>query len=497
MRLKIASRKSDLARIQAYMVGDALVRANPKIKVSFNFRASLGDLNQNDPLWKMPEKGVFTEDFYDDLVKGECDIVVHSWKDLPTGTRDATEIAATLPRADMRDLLIVKKSALSKISAKRKLQVLSSSPRREYNLKPFLMNHWPNGLNQVEFIPVRGNVPTRIKKLIEGESDALILAKAGLDRLLSAPQEEFQQTQKDLRSYLQRCDWMVLPLSENPAAAAQGALAIEIKRGRGDLQELLREIHSGETYSAVVKERSILSSYGGGCHQKIGVSVLPREFGEVIYLKGLTDDGRVLDSVEVTRTGAPLPKPKSLDAVFPIEPKVASWFERRSLAVTDRSNEPLWIARADALPEGWVPKSFVWASGLETWKKLAKRGLWVNGSSESLGEDESQRLEILAGGHIPWVKLSHDDGVAATQNEFLATYQLVPKEEAPNLEGKTHFYWMSGSSFLRAVSLEPRLRGAYHFCGPGNTYRIIRQNLGAEGRVFVSLSHSEWLKEMK
>ncbi|MEQ1878512.1 MAG: hydroxymethylbilane synthase, partial [Bdellovibrionia bacterium] len=409
--------------------------------------------------------------------------------------RSGSEIAATLARADMRDLMLVKESAYEKLKKSRTLKVLTSSPRREYNLKPFLKSHWPLGLDSVSFEPVRGNVPTRIKKLIEGDSDALILAKAGFDRLLSAEGAEFDETRVELRRHLTVCRWMILPLSENPGAAAQGALAIEIKRGRPDLQELLHEIHDGETYRSVFREREILSSYGGGCHQKIGASVLPREYGDVVFLKGLTDDGRVLDSTELVRKNSTWPKPDSNQAIFPLETK-ASFFDRESVVVSDRSASPLWIARADALPTGWTPSNFVWASGLETWKKLAERGVWVNGSSEGLGEDENQRLEILAGGMVPWVKLSHDEGVSGTTHEFLATYKLVPKASKPDIQGKTHFYWMSGSSFLHAVALEPAIRNAYHFCGPGNTLGIIQKNLGPEGHVWVFLNHKQWLKEM-
>src|SRR5690606_12634019 len=109
MKLRIAARSSDLARIQAISVGEALLEssraAGARLEIEYAFRQSLGDANLHDPLWKMPEKGVFTEDFRDDLLSGACDLVVHSWKDLPIDARSETMIAATLPRADLRDLL--------------------------------------------------------------------------------------------------------------------------------------------------------------------------------------------------------------------------------------------------------------------------------------------------------------------------------------------------------------------------------------------------------
>src|SRR5690349_14814080 len=105
MKIKIGSRRSDLARVQALAVGRALKKAHRDLEVVHSFKESLGDKNLSDPLWKMPERGVFTEDFVDDLIQGRCDVVVHSWKDLPAEPRTETAIVATLPRADQRDLL--------------------------------------------------------------------------------------------------------------------------------------------------------------------------------------------------------------------------------------------------------------------------------------------------------------------------------------------------------------------------------------------------------
>ena len=133
MRVTLASRRSELARIQAYQVGDALRLAAPHTEVSYSFHESLGDLNQNDPLWQMPEKGVFTQDFRAGLLRGDFDLVVHSWKDLAIEDDPDTEIAATLPRADARDLLLVPGSRWPEIERTGAMSILTSSPRRGYN----------------------------------------------------------------------------------------------------------------------------------------------------------------------------------------------------------------------------------------------------------------------------------------------------------------------------------------------------------------------------
>jgi hydroxymethylbilane synthase len=203
MKLRLSSRQSALAQAQAFQVGSALTKAFPELEIEYLFRESLGDKNLTDPLWKMPEKGVFTEDFFRDLVDNKTDLVVHSWKDLPTEVKSETQIAATLPRADQRDLLLFKKKSLKK----QNLQIFSSSPRRVLNIGSFLKKALPWNFDNLNFQNVRGNIPTRIQKLLDDESvDGLVLAKAALDRLLT--EVRFTEVQLSIRNALEKLEWM-------------------------------------------------------------------------------------------------------------------------------------------------------------------------------------------------------------------------------------------------------------------------------------------------
>ncbi len=511
MRLKIAARQSDLAKLQAYQVAEAICAKNPDVKVEFQFRASLGDLNQQDPLWKMPERGVFTEDFVQDLEAGKCDMVVHSWKDLPTEARKNSQVVATLPRVDLRDVLLFRKDRLSEAleGRSRNLRVLTSSPRRAYNLAPFLKEYLPFTPSDVEFVSVRGNIPTRLKKLLIEDADALVVAKAALDRLLGSPQEEFAQTRSEMRDVLNRCEFMVLPLSLNPTAAAQGALAIEIKNERKDLIELLSSIHCSKTFEAVNLERNVLSGYGGGCHQKIGVSILPREYGNVMFLRGLTDSGEVLNQASVSR---PLdqslkqpPVQNSRPRIWPEDPKESFFFNREAVIIKSKKLDAadlVWIARENAWPEGLsLREKLVWCAGLQTWKKLAARGLWVHGTSDSLGESELPNIDTLVGRSIKMTKLTHAEAPEIGPMTNLATYKLVPKASAAAIaeqfEGKTHFFWMSGSTFDEAIKHQPRLRDANHACGPGHTYTHLRKTLGDNAKIEIHLGYEAWKRSLK
>ncbi|MGZ3774332.1 MAG: hydroxymethylbilane synthase [Pseudobdellovibrionaceae bacterium] len=524
MRLKISARKSDLARLQAYMVGDSLKKAHPSLEIEYRFKESLGDKNLTEPLWKIPEKGVFTEDFFEELVRGETDMVVHSWKDLPTEHKSETKIAATMPRADQRDLLLLKTSHFEKIKTSQHLQVYSSSPRREYNLMDFFKSHLPLSLESVKFESVRGNIPTRIRKLLENpDVDGLIVAKAALDRLLTAPQEEFKEVQQLLSSYLQQLTWAVLPLTINPNAAAQGALAVEILSERKDLEKILQSIHDETTFQCAQKERALLAGFGGGCHQKIGVAVLSRPYGYIKILKGLTDQGQVLNTKSLSRlTEIPTEINNDISNEIDIENEKSPTFsaeelwcnenkvERTSLPFQSlpESVNALYVARTEAWPETLKSPGFVWAAGTKTWKNLAQKGIWVHGCSESLGETEDARIDILAeaktGTKLNWAKLSHEEGFESegTKNSMplIATYSLRPSENLNSLHGKKSFFWSSGSQFLQAMKEAPEILQQYHACGPGNTYKVIRaymekHNAFDPSHLKIFLDQEDWRQQ--
>lgn len=495
MRVIIAARRSALARLQAHLVAQSLQHAYPQLDITFHFRESLGDQQLDKPLWQMPEKGVFTEDLRAELAAQSCDLVVHSWKDLPVEENPQTEIVATLPRADARDLLLVREDRWPQIVNSGIISLLTSSPRRTQNLKSFLPSALPAEIHTVNFVPVRGNIPTRVQKMWQQDADGLILAKAALDRLLEADAEEFTETKAELRRALAQCRWMVLPLATNPTAPAQGALAIEIARQRMDLREMLARINCPATFTAVTRERELLRRHGGGCHQAIGVSVLERPYGEITIVRGLDERGNELAELSLQ---AARPRPAKIERALLWPPQLADndWFAREPIpAEPPDATIALWLAKADALPSDWPIslRQIVWASGLQTWRRLAERGIWVNGSAESLGEQEAPRLETLAGRALEWRKLSHADSGENGAWPTVATYQLQPHAESPALAGYEYFFWTSGSNFARALMANPWLRDKTHFCGPGNTQAAL-ERAGVAPHVF--LDYQQWLAEM-
>ena len=114
MKIRILSRKSDLAVIQAYEFGEVLLSKYPSLKSNYITKSTSGDIDLKTPLSQMPSEGVFTNDLRDELIKKNCDLIIHSWKDLPLDVGNQTEVAITLDRADPRDLLFIKKKVYKK-----------------------------------------------------------------------------------------------------------------------------------------------------------------------------------------------------------------------------------------------------------------------------------------------------------------------------------------------------------------------------------------------
>ena len=153
--VRIISRKSDLAIIQAESVGELLKENVEGEDITYLHKETFGDIDQKTPLKDLPEIGIFTQDIRNSLINGEADIAVHSWKDLPIEIGPETQIAATIERADMRDIFFLKKKNVEKIIKEGKLKVLTSSPRRSYNLEPFLKKALPYPIQKIDFEDIR------------------------------------------------------------------------------------------------------------------------------------------------------------------------------------------------------------------------------------------------------------------------------------------------------------------------------------------------------
>ncbi len=499
MKIRVLSRKSDLAIIQAREFSEYLQSKHPFVEIDFLTRSTSGDKDLKTPLSEMPTEGVFTNDLRDELINNKCDLIVHSWKDLPIEVGDKTKIAATLKRADKRDILFLKKN---KTMDSNKITILCSSPRRQYNLENFIKNYLPQKIDKVNFENIRGNIPTRFKKFLENpDSDGFIVAKAAIDRLLLNNYPEFNELKTTLKKYINECLWSVLPLSINPCSPGQGALAIETRIKDNELNKILNDINVSKDYSNVIEERNILKNYGGGCHQKIGVSYISHKLGLVVSKRGEDESGNHFESWNLVNSKDFDFSCNNINEIYPEDLKSYKIFSRKQLNenisdVSNLENKCIYISRISSIQDDIKLRSnnIIWASGLRTWKNLAERGMWVNGTSDGLGEDFENNINSLT--NFPWIKLTHSDSPDSSIKNKIETYRLEPIGFEIDIQKKKYFYWMSSSAFKTTIEKYPEIIKKYHFCGPGNTYNEILKILGEDKNLFVELSYDSWKNKL-
>ena len=259
--LVIGSRGSKLALWQAEQTREGLRRLNPEVEVHIEIIKTTGDV-KNDPLSVIGGKGVFTKELEDALIDGRIDIAVHSLKDLPTILPQGLSIAAICEREDARDALVLRAGVRngSLLDLPDRAVVGTSSQRRLAQLKALRRD--------VVVKDLRGNVDTRIRKLDEGQYDAVILASAGLVRL--GLQERISAR---------------IAVSEMLPAVGQGAIAVETRGDNEFAFQSASRLDHHETRLACLAERAFLRSLGGGCQLPIAAhAVLDRD---VLKLEGL------------------------------------------------------------------------------------------------------------------------------------------------------------------------------------------------------------------
>lgn len=236
-KIKIGTRGSKLAIAQTKIVENALKQEFPNLQTEIVIIHTKGDKILDKPLSEIGDKGLFINEFEEALFNKQIDIAIHSAKDLPSELKDGLEIICTPKRADAMDVLISKKD-LKNISI-----VGTSSPRRDFYIKKYFPN--------AEVKMIRGNIDTRLKKLANGEYDAIVLAKAGLDRL-KLPTEEFDIKIFDIESFL--------------PAACQGIIAVEARRDF-EYSNQLRQINDEQTFLQYKIEREVLKSLQVNCSE--------------------------------------------------------------------------------------------------------------------------------------------------------------------------------------------------------------------------------------
>lgn len=243
--LTVATRGGDLAIAQTQIVISALEKTYPDIQIKVRKITTKGDRDKRTALWDLKSSGFFTTQVEDALLAGEADFAVHSFKDLPTRERRGLTIAAVCDRKFAEDCLMASVPVGSIQQLRQSAKIGTSSLRRAAQIK-----HLRADLNPA---PIRGNVPTRIKHLQKGKFDAIILARAGIERL-------------GLSRKISLCfdPQLFIP------APAQGALAVQTRTDDPAATELIAAIDDEKLRTITFAERQVLVTMQCGCHAPVG-----------------------------------------------------------------------------------------------------------------------------------------------------------------------------------------------------------------------------------
>ena len=268
-KVVIATRESQLALWQAYHIQDRIKELFSDIEVEINKMTSRGDVILDKPLALIGGKGHFTKELEDAMLEGRANLAVHSLKDVPTFIPDGLKLAAVTKRADQSDLFLSHKyesfdslpkgAVVGTTSLRRRMQLLAKRP-------------------DLVVKDLRGNVNTRLRKLKEGQYDAIILAFIGLERL---------DLIKDI-PYTQKLEFMLPPMG-------QAALGIEILDNNSFLDEVANALNDKETFICTKVERDFVSKIGAGCSAPVAVNAkISGDTVEVKALIGYPDGTKIL-----------------------------------------------------------------------------------------------------------------------------------------------------------------------------------------------------------
>ena len=283
MKLVVGTRGSNLALVQTNWVVDQLKKENPGVEFEVKIIKTKGDLIKDLPLDKIGDKGLFVKEIEKSLLDGEIDMAVHSMKDMPSYLPEGLKLAHSPQREDPRDALIFKEGYKSLDDLPQGARIGTGSKRRKYQL----LKHRPD----LEIVPIRGNIETRIKKIETEKLDGVVLAASGLRRA----------GLDDKIDYYIPTDIM-LP------APAQGILALEIREDDKETEKIIDSIKDDITKIQIDAERGFLIGVNGSCHIPMGAYCEIE--GEKITLTGLYGDGEGKKIVVQSQVGTLADAPK-------------------------------------------------------------------------------------------------------------------------------------------------------------------------------------------
>jgi len=471
----LSGRSSMLSKVQISKVRDKINTLMPWVNTEVNYIDTRGDKLVDIPLHTQEGTDFFTDNLTKGLKNQEIDIAVHSLKDLSSEHFFGGTHFAIIDRDEVRDLVVFNENIINLLQTGRRIRIGTCSFRREGMASDFLKKGLPSFGQEtnIEILPIRGNIDTRIKKLSEGLYDGIILAFAGINRMLAS--DEYREHFKLLLSGKRI---MVLPLLDCTPAPCQGAIAAESSHENVNASYVLNGINNTELYLECTDEKKIASKYGSGCIQKFGVTTVKFGTQTAVYANGIDSENKEinewygLNKINLQISDQEIINSDELGFVG-AKTTISSGTLVQSKAV--------FISHIAAIEKQDIDysKIRVWAAGSETWKKLAAKNIWVEGCADSLGFNSI--VSIL---FTPLVDI-RDDIIILTNKESserwaqsniksMATYSIHYKSdlmERYKLKYARLIFWTCFAHYNHVREILPS--GVLHACLPGKTAELL------------------------
>jgi len=496
--LKLGSRQSPLAIAQSRIVKQLLEDDHPDVQIDIVGMDTRGDRDRNTPLSQTNDADFFNAELDAALRAGDIDFCVHSLKDLAIERPEDFVIAAIPERENPRDVVLFRPDAAEKIARGEPLVIGTSSVRRAAGIKRFLPEVLPHTDKPavIKTTDLRGPIDQRLQHLQDDADqngsepmDGIVMALAGLNRLYL--DREGAEIIEPLLAGLRR---VVLPVSEFPCAPGQAALAVECRADDGNTRLLLGSIHDETAARSVLTERALLAQQPASAQNAYSATALPHPLFDVLLWTSDDDES----NLHWMTPAAPAASRPWNDEAWRSERT------RRPQPVTTAINNApaLFIAHANALPDDLTPAGHIWTSGISSWKKLAARGVWVEGCAENLGFEyfktqfDTQVLELPQ--WAEWTALTHKDAVPSWAESgigvIIPTYRIEDEAEPDadtreRIHASSHFFWGSFGEYEALHKWVPD--HAHHACGPGKTLQALLDDGIYDVEPFPS--RAEWL----
>lgn len=475
----IAGRGSWLSLCQIELFRNKVLEVFPDLKMKVKIALTAGDKDQLKPLHLVEGENFFTEDIQECLRNGTADFAVHSMKDVSSLSFFKQNKYAIIDRDELHDIAIFNPEVLNKIEKNEPIVLGTSSPRRSLMATRFLKNHLPQSSTPVNIqaIPVRGNVEVRLQKLSENQFDGLILAVAGLNRLL-----KYGPSAEMVKHLLKDKKLMLLPLFECPPAVGQGAIVVEAMVENTGAVAVLDKIRDTNLTEAITRERVFGEQYGYGCSRQFGAFHLTKVELPFTYAAGVDQEGQPFEEWNYCE-----PLAEDDVKIFSAADHMKSFFLHRPIQADISEEHPVLFFSSHRTLDSIASKDFsqkkIWAAGTKTWRKLAMKGIWVQGCADALGLEylESIWQRPLYNIFKKDVQIFTSSASAETWKSkgwlAIEMYDLIPNpgdEIKRAAQDADIFFWTSYQQYL---VLKPFIKNNIrHFTLPGRTSEMFKRN---------------------